>query len=307
VTGGDGFIGSHLADRLQDRGLDFALLDLKFGKNSAGLTCEKIRADVRDYQKISRLVRNRDAVVHLAAVSRVEWGQMDPVRCLQVNTIGTLNLIEAIRKKNPDALVVSASSREVYGEPSRFPVRETDSKHPISVYGSSKLAAENLVRSYGRTYGLKHVILRFSNVYGSPRDLPQRVIPNFMNRAVKNKPLEVYGGNQVLDFTFIDDVADGIISTLSKALADNTKVLNDDFNFTSNRGTSVLRLASLIGKVCGSESRIVKKNARSFDVSKFIGDFTKARSRAGYQPSHSLEDGLKIYRDRLQGARNEAE
>ena len=303
--GGDGFIGSHLADRLQDKGLDFALLDLRFGKNTAHLTCEKLRADVRDCQEISRLVRKREALVHLAAVSRVEWGQIDPVRCLQVNTLGTLNLIEAIRKQNPHALVISASSREVYGERSRFPVREADSKCPISVYGSSKLAGENLVRSYGRTYGLKHVILRFSNVYGSPRDLPQRVIPNFMKRAVQNKPLEVYGGNQVLDFTFIDDVANGIVSTLSKALAGNTKVLNDDFNFTSNRGTSVLRLASLICKVCGSHSSIVRKDARSFDVSKFVGDFTKARSRTGYQPRYNLEEGLKIYRERLRGVRDE--
>jgi len=259
---------------------------------------------MRDYQKISRLVRKRDAFVHLAAVSRVEWGQIDPVRCLQVNTLGTLNLIEAIRKHNPNALVVSASSREVYGEPPRLPVREADRKCPISVYGSSKLAAENLIRSYGRTYGLKHVILRFSNVYGSPRDLPQRVIPKFMKRAIQDKPLEVYGGNQVLDFTFIDDVADGIISTLSKALAGNRKILNNDFNFTSNRGTPVLRLASLIGRICGSKSRIVRKNARRFDVSKFTGDFTKARSRTGYLPRHSLEDGLKVYRDRLRGARD---
>jgi nucleoside-diphosphate-sugar epimerase len=292
-----------LADRLQDAGLDLALLDLNFGLNTAHLTCQKLRADVRDYPTISKLVRKRDALVHLAAMSRVEWGQMDPVGCLQVNTEGTLNLIEAVRKRNPDVPVIYASSREVYGEPSRFPVREADSKYPISVYGSSKLAAENLVRSYGRTYGLKYVILRFSNVYGSARDLPERVIPKFMNRALRNKPLEVYGGNQVLDFTFIDDVAEGIVSVLCKALAG--EVLNDDFNFTSNRGTSVFRLASLIRNVCASESKVVRKSGRGFDVSKFVGDFTKAKSRTGYRPSHNLEHGLKIYRNRLTGAADE--
>lgn len=277
-------------------------MDVKFGKNTAHLACEKLRADVRDYGSISRLVRKRDAFVHLAAVSRVEWGQTQPVRCLEVNTIGTLNLLGAIRKRNPDALVILTSSREVYGEPSSFPVREADPKCPISVYGASKLAAENLLRSYGLTYGLKHVILRFSNVYGSPRDLPQRVIPKFMKRAVQGKTLEVYGGNQVLDFTFIDNVTDGIISTLSKALDGDTKVLNEDFNFTSNRGTSVAGLASLMGKLCGSHSKIVRRNARNFDVSKFIGDFTKAKTRIGYQPRHSLGDGLRIYRERLRGA-----
>src|SRR2546428_4793975 len=148
ITGGNGFIGSHLAEKLLARGDTVSLLDLKFNANTRFLDCEKIRGDIRDYQTVREAVDGKDAVINLAAVSRVAWGQEDPFNCWLTNQLGTLNVLEACRKASSHPVLFYASSREVYGEPLRFPVREDHPKNPKSVYGVTKLCAENTCRSY---------------------------------------------------------------------------------------------------------------------------------------------------------------
>lgn len=299
VTGGNGFIGSHVTDALLKDGYQVSLLDIKYSSNTKEVNVEKIRADIRDYDVLSKAVRHKDVILHLAAVSRVEWGQLEPRRCVEVNSFGTLTLLEAIARNNQNSILILGSSREVYGDPRILPVKEDSIKVPINVYAASKLMAENLTTSYYRSNGVNFIILRFSNVYGSPRDLPERVIPKFARFALNNESLPVYGGNQILDFTFIDDVVRCIKNVVKKALDHDPRVINEDFLFSSGQGTSIMQLAKLIKKVFNSKSKVIVCDGRSFDVSKFIGDSRKAEKRLDFEVRCDLGRGLTIYRNRL--------
>ncbi|HVH15552.1 MAG TPA: NAD-dependent epimerase/dehydratase family protein [Candidatus Angelobacter sp.] len=302
ITGGNGVIGSHLADKLQAAGESISLLDLKFNANTRFLDCEKIQGDVRDYETVRKVVDGKDAVFHLAAVSRVAWGQEDPFNCWLTNQVGTVNVLEACKKAESNPVLLEASSREVYGEPLYLPVNEGHPKRPKSVYGLTKLCAERACLSYSATSGVdrpvNHVIMRFSNVYGSERDLPERVIPKFMNKALHGEDITLYGGDQVLDFTFIDDTINGIIKLGVKSLEGDNRVIGEDFHFTTGRGVSVYQLANMIIDLVGSRSQVIHGGANIFEVRKFVGDFTKARNILGYEPRVSLEHGLRVLRDR---------
>src|SRR5437879_12274159 len=154
ITGGNGFIGSHLAEKLLTRRDTVSLLDLKFNTNTRFLDCEKIRGDIRDYQTVREAVDGKDAVINLAAVSRVAWGQQDPFNCWLTNQVGTINVLEASNKAASNPVLLEASSREVYGEPLYLPVNEGHPKRPKSVYGLTKLSAEKACLSYSKSSGL---------------------------------------------------------------------------------------------------------------------------------------------------------
>ena len=296
ITGGNGFIGSHLAEELVAHGDSVTLFDSHFTSNSGSLPCERIRGDVRDYQAVKQAADAKDAVFHFAAVSRVAWGQEDPFNCWLTNQLGTLNVLEACRKASSHPMLFYASSREVYGEPLTLPVREDHPKNPKSVYGVTKLCAENACRSYqtGVNGGerVNQIIFRFSNVYGSERDLPERVIPKFMAQAIRGEDIMLYGGEQVLDFTFISDTVSGIIKAYSAGL--DGDAYGEDFHFVTGHGCSVSELARMIVDLVGSPSKIVPVQANGFEVRKFIGDPGKAHQMLGYEPRVRLEDGLKM-------------
>jgi len=303
VTGGNGFIASHLAERLEDLGDDVTLLDLEFNANTKSLDCERVRADVRDYAAIHDAVEGKDAVFHFAAVSRVAWGQEDPYNCWTTNQLGTLNVLEACRKSESRPTLFYASSREVYGEPRYLPVDEAHPKAPVSVYGVTKLCAERACRSYAASSGLDRsvdeVIFRFSNVYGSERDLPERVIPKFMASALRGEDIVLYGGEQVLDFTFIDDTVGGILRAYLATIDNGRDLVGEEFHFVTGRGVSVSELAEMIVNLTGSSSRIVRGSANGFEVRRFIGDPRKSQKMLGYAPRVRLEDGLKRLKERM--------
>lgn len=282
ITGGNGFIGSHLSEKLVKKGDSVSLLDLVFNSNTADSSCEKIRGDVRDYDAVKKAVEGKDAVFHFAAVSRVVWGQEDPYNCWRTNAFGTLNVLEACRKTESSPAVFYASSREVYGEPMYQPVDEDHPKNPRSVYGMSKLSGENACLAYSNRFGLDHSIkqvrFRFSNVYGSERDISERVIPKFMIRALRGEELMLHGGEQILDFTFIDDTVTGILSAYAASLDSSRDIFGEDFHFVTGRGVSVFELAKIIVDIVGSSSKvgspskIIQVNPYDFEVRKFIGD-----------------------------------
>src|SRR6059058_6668181 len=260
ITGGNGFIGSHLAEQLVDQGAQVTLLDTHFNSNTAHLSCRKIRGDVRHYSRIRQAVVGQDAVFHFAAVSRVAWGQLDPYACWKTNQLGTLNVLEACRKAKSSPVLFYASSREVYGEPKYFPVDEAHPKMPLSIYGMTKLCAERACRSYADpslSHPIKSVIFRFSNVYGSERDLPERVIPKFMRKALQGENITLYGGEQVLDFTFLDDTISGILKAYAACFDGGPNLFGEDFHFVTGRGVSVSDLATMIIEMVGSSSKII--------------------------------------------------
>jgi len=295
ITGGNGFIGSHLADALVEAGYRVGLADLQFSRNTVHLDCGKFVADVRSAESLLDIVRAADLVMHFAAISRVEVGEERPEECIRSNLLGTFNIARLCAEYGKT--LVYSSSREVYGEPLRIPVIEGDPKRPISTYGVSKLGGEGLIEVLSRTRGLTYVIVRFSNVYGSPRDLPERVTPKFMRLAMEGKPLPINGGDQVLDFNFIDDVITGL-KGLVEAVGSGA-LRNDDYNLASGKGVSIVDLAKLVKEICRSDSELIFKSKRSYDVSRFIGDGSKSRS-IGYEPKHDLREGLRIYRARIE-------
>ena len=303
ITGGNGLIGSHLAEKLEDAGDSVALLDLKFTSNTQSLNCEKLHGDIRDYPTVRKAVDGKDAVFHFGAVSRVAWGQEDPFNCWLTNQIGTLNVLEACRKADSRPVLLEASSREVYGEPLYLPVNEDHPKNPKSVYGVTKLSAERACLSYSDESNLARpvncVIMRFSNVYGSERDLPERVVPKFMNKALRGEDLALYGGEQILDFTFIDDTVSGIMKAYSASLKSDAGIFGEAFHFVTGRGVSVSELARMIIDIVGSGSKIIHEPSNSFEVRKFIGDPSKAEKILGYKPTVNLEHGLRALMDRM--------
>jgi len=218
------------------------------------------------------------------------------------NQVGTINVLEACNKAESNPVLLEASSREVYGEPLYLPVNEGHPKRPKSVYGLTKLSAERACLSYSKSSGLdpsvNHVIMRFSNVYGSERDLPERVIPKFMNKALRGEDITLYGGEQILDFTFIDDTVSGILKLASACLEGDGSMFGEDFHFVTGRGVSVSELANMIVGLVGSRSKIIHGIANSFEVRKFVGDLTKSHKILGYEPKVGLEHGLRILRDR---------
>ena len=282
---------------------DVTLFDLKFNSNTRFLNCAKVRGDILDYDSVREIVDGMDAVFHFAAVSRVAWGQEDPFKCWRTNQLGTLNVLEACRKAETRPVMFYASSREVYGEPIYLPVNENHPKKPVSIYGMTKLSAERTCLSYSPTSMLgrsvNQIIFRFSNVYGSTRDLPSRVIPTFMMKALRGEDITLYGGEQVLDFTFIDDTTSGIMKAYTNSFDGHRELLGEDFHFVTGRGVSVADLAKMIVNMVGSSSKIIKTDANDFEVRRFIGDPRKSHKLLGYEPRVRLEDGLRILSERI--------
>jgi len=301
ITGGNGFIGSHLADRMIQTGHEVDLVDIRYTSNTDGLQCPKILGDVCDEATFKNVRTVPDVIFHAAAVSRVEWGETQPQRCLQVNVLGILNVAKWVLALNPRAHLIFTSSREVYGEPATLPVTEDHPRQPVSVYGISKLTAEQLLNHYGEADGLKHTVIRLSNVYGSPRDLPERVIPRLIAQALKGDPLTVYGGDQVLDFTFIDDVIDGLASLIKHIESEDQAILNNSIHLATSKGRSVKELAHLVKAIADSNSEIKISSGRGYDVRKFVGDYSRAMRLIGYTPKVSLEEGLRKYVERITG------
>lgn len=294
VTGGAGFIGSHLVEQLVSKGHKVTVLDNFSIKQPYVVEAEinSLKGDICDPKTAIEATRGVDVVYHLAAVLGVEYAHQHPLDTLEVEVRGTRNILEGSRKNNVKRIIYGSSS-EVYGEPLSLPVREIDQPAPKSTYAVAKLAGERYCEAYHRAYGIDFVVLRYFNVYG-PRQDDRFVIPRFIRAALRNVPLLLYGdGNQVRDFTFVKDA---VQLTLTAAQADEAKC--QTFNVGTGTATKAYDLARLVVSLVGSNSGIALRNfdqiirPREIEVFNRIADVSKAREMLSYEAQTSIRDGI---------------
>lgn len=229
-------------------------------------------------------------VVHLAAVSRVVWGQRDPELCWRTNVTGVQNLIQVASSQHAKPWVLIASSREVYGQAQMLPVNEDSPLSPLNVYARSKAAGEKISLA-ARQQGLQTAVVRLSNVYGSTHDHADRVIPAFAKSSIEGKPLHVEGSQHTFDFTHVDDVVRGIDALIASLCAGNRFL--PPVHLVSGSPTSLGELAALCKELAGSESNVSDAAPRSYDVAQFYGDPTRALELLGWKAEIPLAKGLK--------------
>ncbi len=281
VTGGSGFIGSTLTKRLIKEGHKVIGLDVKQAPSNEIKTNANVTScigDIRDANLLEQLFSDSmiDGIVHLAAVSRVVWGEMDPKLCYDVNVNGTKNLVNTIRNHGDHPWLIFGSSREVYGEPSQLPVTEDFPKIPINIYGRTKVRGEELVTNLAGDRGLCTGILRFSNVYGNEKDILDRVIPRFILRSLENNPVEIHGGNQSFDFTHIDDTVEGISRTIDYLENKRTEgeSMCEDFHLLPGEPCTLQRVVHLKSPLAGSLAGVDADSPQHTGERHFLSDYS---------------------------------
>ena len=290
VTGGAGFIGSHVVELLQADGSEVTVLDDLSSGRTRNLTEKTILQvdDVRDKQAVGTAVSTDvDCVFHLAAQIDVRKAVEDPGLDAQVNVGGTINVLNACVEVHVRRFVMSSTGGALYGEPKNLPADEQTPIQPLSPYGVSKYCAEQYIEYFHRTCGLETVILRYANVYG-PRQDPNGeagVVGIFARRILLGQSCIVYGdGEQTRDFVFVDDVARANMLAMQGPLG--------TFNIGTGVETSLNQLLAAFELVVGHPVTREYAPARAGEVQRIALDAEKARHELGWKPSVSLEDGL---------------
>jgi len=287
VTGGSGFIGSHIAEKLSKKGHDITIIDNKKTKWILEDKIKFIKGDIRDLEEIEEITKNVDYIFHEAALVSVVESIEKPSDTFGVNLIGTLNILDAALKNNVEK-VIFASSCAIYGNTLNLPTPEGEIPNPRSPYAISKLSAEYLMKMFYEEYGLRTTSLRYFNVYGPRQDYSSpysAVIPIFIKRALNDDPLIIHGdGLQTRDFIFIDDVV----------CANEIVMRNGDgeiFNVGSGESISINDLAEIIIEITNSNSKIIHDEPRKGEVRHSCSDISKFR-KIGFSPQFTLKKGL---------------
>jgi len=310
ITGAAGFIGSNLVDsllkdqykvmgidnfdpfynrKIKEHNLRDALLNPGF---------QFAEGDVRDADFINKCLSefNPDVVVHLAAKAGVQPSLIDPKSYFDVNVLGTLNILDMMRK-NDIKKIVFASSSSVYGNSLKVPFSETDNvDFPISPYAASKKAGEQLCFTYHHLYNFNIYCLRFFTVYG-PRQRPDLAICKFSKAILKDEPISLYGdGTSSRDYTHISDIIQGITSSLKRVDG------YDIFNLGESNAISLINLVSILEKHSGKKAKISFLPMQDGDVFQTYADISKARKKLDYNPSVDIDTGIKKYLEGLNAA-----
>jgi dTDP-glucose 4,6-dehydratase len=301
VTGGAGFVGSHLCEALIKRGHRVVALDNFYSsswENIRGLFRNPnfyfVMGDVNNYSIVEKLVGISDCVIHLAAQIHPDNSVVQPFETVQTNVMGTMNVLEACRLHCVP--VIYASSSEVYGNTDVVPTPETAPMKPATPYAASKASADRLAYSYYYTYGLKTVIVRCFNMFGErQREVGYGlVIPRFVRRVWENRSPLVYGtGEQTRDFMHVSNGVEAYLAVLDHL----EEVAGEAFNFGSGEEIKIKDLAYKIIKVMGKEGKIEPKfvEPRAGEVMRMCADTTKARRVLGWRIKVSFDEGLKRY------------
>jgi UDP-glucose 4-epimerase len=297
VTGGCGFIGSHLVEALTARGDRVRILDdLSTGRREhAPPGSELIVGCITDAATVAQAMRGMDGCFHLAAIASVERGRTEWLATHRINQTGTIAVYEAARSARPDRPlpVVYASSAAIYGDNPNTPLKESETPRPLSAYGADKLGCELHGRVAWHIHAVPSVGLRFFNVYG-PRQDPSSpysgVISIFVDRLRSGRGVDIYGdGQQLRDFIFVKDVVRFLLAGMDKAEGDSRV-----FNVCTGRSTTIVDLARAIARVVGREPTIAHKAPRAGDIRASLGNPDAAERLLGVKAMTTLEDGLRV-------------
>lgn len=296
VTGGAGFIGSQLVERLLRLGADVRVLDnfsTGHRANLAGLSddIDVVEGDIQSYERVHNAVRGCDAVLHQAALPSVPRSIADPLTSHATNATGTLNVLLAARDEDVRRLVF-ASSSSVYGAVEGLPKRESMQTMPISPYGTAKLAAESYCRSFHDVYGLETVALRYFNVFG-PRQDPNSeyaaVIPKFIASYAAGRAPTIFGdGEQSRDFTYVDNIVDANLAALNAP-----GVSGRVYNVACGERITLNGLTDELRGQMGIDIEPVHGPARPGDIPHSLADIGRARDELGYDPKVAFAEGLR--------------
>jgi UDP-glucose 4-epimerase len=303
ITGGLGFIGSNLARRLVELGARVTLVDSlipEYGGNRANIAGIEDRvtvniSDVRDEHSLPSLIRGQDLVFNLAGQTSHVDSLHDPYTDLEINCRAQLSILETVRHENPEAKVVFASTRQLYGRPQYLPVDEKHALAPVDPNGVNKAAGEWYHLVYGEIYGLRCSVLRLTNTYG-PRmrvkDDRQTFLGTWLRLAVEGEELLVFGdGTQQRDFTYVDDAVEAFLLAGASAEADG-----EVFNVGGEPPVSLGELADVLVGLAGAGSwRLVPfpDERRTIDIGDYFADDSKIRSLLGWEPRVGLREGLE--------------
>ena len=302
VTGGAGFIGSHLVQTLLEQGRQVRVLDnFSTGKrenleyleqrfNNGQLEVQE--GDIRDTSTVDRAVHEVEVIFHEAAFVSVPQSMDEPQTCFDINISGTSLLFDAARRAGVRRAVV-ASSAAVYGESEALPLVEETPLQPKSPYAVSKLAAEYYVRTIGALWGIETVSLRIFNAYGPGQHLPPShppVVPHYLRQAQRGGTLVVHGdGTQTRDYVYVDDVISGMVAAATAPNIDGLVI-----NIGSGDETSINDLVKAVQDVTGSNAEVIYNPKTSAGVSRLCADLTLASQKLNYRPSIRLHDGLRL-------------
>ncbi len=294
VTGGAGFLGSHLIDELLNNGHEVKCFDnfstgkeinLKYNKSKI----EIIKGDIRDPFAVSNALRGVEFVFHLAAQISVNRSIHEPIYDADVNINGMINLLEAIRKSDVSKILYVSTGGAIYGEPNHIPVSETTEEKPISPYGLSKLIGEKYLELYKRNYNINYTIIRPSNIYG-PRQDPlgeAGVISIFLGNLKSNKPLNIYGdGKDTRDYIYVKDVVNICIKAIESPYI-------DIFNAGTEKQTNLIELVDIIESVAKITGNKVFNPPRPGDVKHIALDINKGKHLLKWEPSIDLRSGIE--------------
>lgn len=292
VTGGCGFIGSHLSAALIARGDQVRVLDdLSTGsEDNLAPGAELIRGDVAELETVRRAMEGVDGCFHLAAIASVERGVQDWPGTHRANLSGTIAVLDAARPRRVP--VVYASSAAIYGDQAVLPIAENAPKRPVSAYGADKLGCEQHALVGGLVHGIPTLGLRFFNVFGprqDPRSPYSGVISIFCDRLSRGEGVDIFGdGGQTRDFVFVADVVAALLGGMEAASPESAV-----YNVCTGRPTSVLLLAETIASICGVPAAIRHKPARAGEIRHSLGDPSLARTALRLQEPCGLRAGLE--------------
>ena len=299
VTGGAGFIGSYICEKYVMNGDHVICLDNFMNGNLSNIhhllgysNFELIVGDIRDEELVNKTMMDVDAVFHLAAQIHVDRSVLEPKLTYSINVFGTQTILEAARKHDTEK-VINASTCEIYGNYEYVPI---DENHPLNCphpYGTSKIAADRMCKSYSHSYGMNILVPRFGNIFG-PRQKDAgygAALAIFTNRVLHNKPPQIYGdGLQTRDYTYIEDIV-----RLYDLLLNTNKKVTDTFNVGSGREYRILDLANKIIKIAGKDLKPVHVKPRHNELRRLLVNSSRAKELFGWEPATSVEDGLNQY------------